>query len=557
MTLTAVEKNISTHYIPYPIDLQNRCISCNAKTTFIYPSAGHTYQDFSGVHKDVLRLHICTNPFCYFNKHPFNPSPLNVLPYKHYSLGVWKWIAQEAKIMKQSPIQIKKRIEKQFEIKMAENTIRDCIKEIDVFLSHEIDKKTRDILKKQKKILIAMDGQKPDDEGNALWLFVDLISNRVLKVVILQSADAQTLHKQVEEILSDYEVELVGGVSDKQNSIISMHKKYYSAIPWQYCHFHFLQNLWNHIEVKDGNLHKELSKIIKGLYILNASKTNKVYFEGLGKRSVREVFHEVELQLRAILKARTKKFEHLRGVEVFGRLSSLVKEMDGALANEDESRRIVKIMKNTLQILQDALNSNREQYETCVSLNLQFQQIRKDLGNEDLSKDEKVVQLDSDFEAIWEKVKGLNEKHEINQLRSFLPRKNTPKSQIEQEWVRLYHSYKSGLFAYYDFPIPAKTNSPMEQAFGQEKAGIIKQMGRKKVGGQIRIQGENRLKQIYAGPVEVQEVISRLGPDYDKDELREGLLKISEQTKKETMLWRNRIFKNNGILVVLNKGKRI
>ena len=38
----------------------------------------------------------------------------------------------------------------------------------------------------------------------------------------------------------------------------------------------------------------------------------------------------------------------------------------------------------------------------------------------------------------------------------------------------------------------------MEQAFGQEKAGIIKQMGRKKVGGQIRIQGENRLKQIYA-----------------------------------------------------------
>lgn len=555
MTLLTTEKNISTHYIPYPIDLQNRCISCHAKTTFIYPSAGHTYQDFSGYHKDIYRLHICTNPFCYFNKHPFNPSPINVLPYKHYSLGVWKWIAQEAKIMKQSPVQIMRRIKTQFGIKMAENTIRDCIKEIDVFLSHEIDKKTRDILKKQKKILMAMDGQKPDDEGNALWLFVDLISNRVLKVVILQSADAQTLHEQVKEILTEYNVELIGGVSDKQNSIVKMHKEYFSDVLWQYCHFHFLQNLWNHIEIKDGNLHKKLSKIVKGLYILSASKTNKVYFEGLGKRSVREVFHEVELQLRAILKARTKKFEHLRGVEVFERLTSLVEEMETALVEEDDTRRIVKIMKSTLEILRNALNSTQEQYETCICLNLQFQQIRKDLGNEDLTKDEKVTLLDSDFETIWEKVKGLNNKHEINQLRSFLPKMDTLKSKIQQEWVRFYHSYRSGLFAYYDFPIPAKTNSPMEQAFGQEKSGIIKQMGRKKVGGQIRIQGENRLKQIYAGPVEIKEVISRIGPDYDKEELKEGLKKLSEKTKEETMLWRNHVFKNNGILEVLNKGK--
>ena len=95
----------------------------------------------------------------------------------------------------------------------------------------------------------------------------------------------------------------------------------------------------------------------------------------------------------------------------------------------------------------------------------------------------------------------------------------------------------------------------MEQSFGQEKAGIIKQMGRKTVGGQIRIQGENRLKHIYAGSIEIKEIINRLGPDYDKDELREGLLKLAEQTKKETMLWRSRVFENNGIFTVLNKGK--
>lgn len=556
MSNSSIEENISTHYIPYPVYLENRCISCNSKVKFVYPSAGHIYQDFSGYHKDIFRLYTCPNPFCSLHKHPFNPSSINVLPYKQYSLAVWKWIAQESKIMKQSPVQIHQRIKKRFEINMAENTIRDCIKEIDVYLSNQIDKKTREILKNQKKILIAMDGQKPDDEGNALWLFVDLISNRVLKVVILQSAEADALYKEVKDILTEYEVELIGGVSDKQNNIINMHKTYFSGILWQYCHFHFLQNLWNHIEVKDGNLHTKWSKIVKGLYILSASKSNKVLFEGLGKMSVRDVFHEMELQLRAILKARTKKFEHLRGIDVYERISSFVIEIEKALIGEDDNRRIVKIMKKTVKILKEGLNSTQEQYETCVNLNIKFQQLRNDLGNEKITKEDKMERLDSDFGKIWEKMKGLNNKNEISELRSFQPKKDTSQSEILQEWVRLYNSYRPGLFSYYDFPIKAKTNSPMEQSFGQEKAAIIKQMGRKKVGGQIRIQGENRLKHIYAGQKEIDEFITQMGPTYNKDELKEGLLKLSEQTKKETMLWRNRIFKNNSVLKVLEKGKQ-
>ncbi|MHA1518720.1 MAG: hypothetical protein ACTSRK_00925 [Promethearchaeota archaeon] len=556
MALSTNEKNYLTHYIHYPIGLEKGCIACHSKVEFVYVSSGHKYKDFSGYHKDIIRLYRCTNPFCSLHKHAFNPSPIDVLPYKRYSLGIWKWIAQESKIMKQSTIQIRNRIETVFGINIAENTIRDAIKEIDVFLSNKIDDETRKILKNQKKILIAMDGQKPDDEGNALWLFVDLISNRVLKVVILKSADSDTLHNLIEEILADFDVELIGGVSDKQNSITTMHKKYYSSIPWQYCHFHFLQNVWNHIEIKDGNLHKKLSNLVKGLYIMSASKSSKVYFEGLGKMSVRDVFHELELQLRAMIKARTKKFDHLRGIEIFERISALVSEMESALKDEDGTRRITKIMKNTLNLLKRGLKENKEQYEICVSLNAQFQVIRTNLGDEGLAKEEKMDKLDSNFDIIWMKMKGLNNKFEIDQLRSFLPQKDTEKSAILQEWVRLYHSYRLGLFAYYEFPVKAKTNSPMEQAFGQEKSGIIKQMGRKKVGGQIRIQGENRLKQIYAGKKEVKEIIDSLGPDYNIEELKEGLQKLADQTMQETMLWRNRVFQNDGLMKVLEKGKK-
>lgn len=556
MALSFTEKNFLTHYIHYPVEYEKGCPACNSKVKFVYVSAGHQYQDFSGYHNDIFRLYKCTNLFCSFSKHAFNPAPIDVLPYKHFSLGIWKWIAQESKILKQSPVQIKNRIATVFGIDIAENTIRDAIKEIDVFLSKKIDVETGKILKNQKKILIAMDGQKPDDEGNALWLFVDLISNRVLKVVILKNADSNTLHNLIEGILKEFDVELIGGVSDKQNSITTMHKKYYSDIPWQYCHFHFLQNLWNHIEVKDGNLHKKLSKMVKELYILTASRSSKVHFEGIGKMSVRDVFHELELQLRAMIKARTKKFEFLRGIDIFERIRSLVKEMEKALMQEDDSRRITKIMKNTFNVLKIGLNECQEQYEDCILLNTQFQEIRQNLGNEALEKVEKIEKLDSNFDSIWKKMKDLNGKSQIDQLRSFQPQKDTSKSAILQEWVRLYHSYRSGLFEYYGFPVKAKTNTPMEQSFGQEKSAIIKQMGRKKVGGQIRIHGENRLKQIYAGQAEVEDIIERLGPEYSKEDLKKGLKKLSDQTKQETLLWRSRVFQNDGLMKVLNKGKK-
>ena len=148
MSNSSIEENISTHYIPYPKYLENRCISCNSKVKFVFPSAGHIYQDFSGYHKDIFRLYFCSNPFSSFHKQPFNPFSINLLPYKQYFLAVWKWIAQESKILKQNPIQIHQRIKKRFEINILENTVKDCINVIDVYLSSQIDKKTREILKK-------------------------------------------------------------------------------------------------------------------------------------------------------------------------------------------------------------------------------------------------------------------------------------------------------------------------------------------------------------------------------------------------------------------------
>ena len=539
---------VDIQYITYPKELDRKCISCGSPVEFLYPSGGHGYTDFQGKIKEIRKFYCCTNPDCELHANPLNPTPLNVLPFKQFSLGIWKWIAQEAKLFKQKPAQICERIHEQFNVEISESTIRKYINEIDAYLSNQIDKRTIQMLKAQGRIILALDGQKPDKNRAALWLFVDLISNRVLKIVILEFADHSTLHALVEEILTFYEVELAGLVSDKQGSIVKMRDTFYPEIPHQYCHFHFLQNLWNHIEVKDGNLHKELSKAVNNLHILTVSKTSKISFEGIGK-------------------ARTRNFEHLRGVEVYERLYRYVEEMDQVLAVEDPDRKIVKLMNKTANSLHHALKETENHYKACIELYKAFQSVRKSLGKEldsktaevkeaSVLKEEKLKVLDEHFEEIWEKVKGFGGIMEKSKLRTFLPQKDTPADLIKQEWVCLYYSYRRGLCAYYDFPILAKTNSPMETKFSQEKSIFISRVGKEQIGSQIRIRGEHVLKQLYAGKQEIREIIKAMGIDYDRAQIIKELNALVCRTKEETKLWKNAIHETLGLKSVLAKGRK-
>ena len=559
---------IKSKYITYPEELNHKCIACGSQVEFCYPSGGHTYAGFFNKIKEIRKFYRCTNLECdLFNK-TFNPTPLNVLPFKRYSLAVWKWIAKEAKIYGQKPVQICERIQGEFGVEISEGTIRNYINEIDVYLSNEIDKKTLEIVSTQGEIILALDGQKPDDKGAALWLFVDLLSNRVLKICLLNSADHLTLHSKVEQILKAYGVKLKALISDKQNSIVKMRDRFYPKVPHQYCHFHFLQNLWNHIEVKDGNLHKKLKKVVNNLYIVSAAKSVKINFDGLGKASIREVFHEVEIVLKSIIKAQSRKFKRLRGINVYEKVSSFVNETEQILLTEDTDHKVVELMKRTSDSLRRSLDEFKEQYEVCVELNKSFQVIRKALRKEpkrdgknaiNLSevKESKMNAMDAQFKEIWKEVKGKCGIDKKSELKSFQPQKDTSRDKIKQEWVRLYHSYRRGLFTYYDLPIPAKTNSPMEGKFGQEKSLFISRVGKKKVGSQIRIHGGAVLKQLYVGKEEVKNHVRALGHEYKREELKEGLESLAQRTHEETNRWKNKINLSAGLKAVLSKVKSL
>jgi len=383
-----------------------------------------------------------------------------------------------------------------------------------------------------------------------------VISNRVLRVAILETADHSALHEIVESILTDYGVKLIGMISDKQNSIVKMHDEFYPDVPHQYCHFHFLQNMWNPLELKDSHLHKELAKEINHLYITSAAKDMKKNVEGLGKQSIRDLFAEIEKDLRKLVKNSSKKFDHLRGIETYDKLSAYIIDIEQTCANEDPSQWIVKMLLKTAASIRERLDANRIAYEAYVALNKQFQEIRALLGNPDLARAEKIMLLDSIFEAIWvetSKKEGITSKDE---LRTLKPSISNTQEQILLEWVRLYRSYRRGLFTYYDFLVPERTNVKIEKKFGEEKTLLFSQCAKTRVGMQVRTRGEYLLKELYAGKDEIKLIIHDIEGEYDMEQVKAGLEELERRVKQETECWKSNLGGIDAIKNVLNIGKK-
>lgn len=548
-----IEKRVDR--VNYPWELDFCCPICGEKVSYCFSNKKHDYIDFDEEIREFRYQYTCTNAQCSMQNVLFNPAPLNVIPGKGYSLAVWKWIAKEHFIHEQKPRQIVARLLDAHDIEISESTVRRYIKEIEVYVAGNIDANTASIIKAQGRILLSLDGQEPDDEGPALWLFVDVLSNRVLRAVLLESANHEVLYGHVQGILSQHGAELVGMISDKQGSIVKMHDKYFQDVPHQYCHFHFLQNMWNHLELRDGHLQKELSKFINRLYITSTSVKNTKILESGERVKVRDIFKEVEKNLKKVVKTRSKKLEHLRGIEAFKNIEEYVQKIEEKCHGEDPDRYVVKWLLETARQLREKLAELAPSNEEHVEMNARFQEVRAILGNPRLAKNEKVAILDGICKDAWDEAHVRAGIERRDQLRTFLPKISSSRDKIILEWVRLYGSYKRGLFAYYEFPVPERTNSPMEKKFGQEKMQLFTRCGKKRVGMQVRLRGPMILKGLYAGKTEIKAIIDEIDQETSFEQIKVGIEELAQRTKEETERWRSRVDADESISRVLERGR--
>ena len=423
--------------ICYPPEWNFACPSCGEKVKFKYADDGKLVHTLKGPIYQVINLYSCSNLMCKFNQIVFNPCPRFDYSQRTYGADVFRHVAEEFLVYELKPRQILKRLTKKYQLKISKDTVRRICDDILKLKSLKIDEKTLEIIKKQGYILLGFDGQDPGGDAPSIWCFMDLISNRILATYKFDMLDYKLLHQTIEDLQQFYGVKTIGWVSDKQNLITKCHDTFYHEIPHQYCQYHFLRNIWDHLEALDSNTYLSLKKTVNSLDIHTRSNSALIFFEGLGKKSVREVFKGVDKDLQRMIKVRNKRLKDLRGIRLFGELSEYQNRMVKILDDKDQTLRFTIILNKTSQNLKNALDKVESYYRASQELIQYFQQIREAFGNENTSQKDKRNIIARIYEDIFIKARKDDPKLNLADCKSFLPNKKKSKTEIMAEWCRL------------------------------------------------------------------------------------------------------------------------
>jgi len=526
-----------TERLGYPKELDLKCPLCEFDVKFQYANDGKLVHTLNGDINQVVNLYKCTNGKCEFHDKAFNPAPRFDYGDRYYGADVFRLVSEEYLIYDLKPDQIYKHLTKKYQLSISPETVNRMCDDILMLKSLKIDEKTLQIIRKQGYILLGFDGQDPGGDAPALWNFMDLISHRVLATRKFDSLDYKTLHHHIEEICEIYGVKIIGWVSDKQNVITKCHDEYYAKIPHQYCQYHFLRNTWNHLAALDSNVYMPLKKTITGLYIHTASKNTTVYFENVGKVSVKEVFKNTDKDLQIMIKARNKAFKELRGIWLYEKLTEYVNKMGEVLRDLDPNFRFTKILTKTATVLKNALKEVICFYDDACELNDDFQQVRQILGENTASKEEKVEKLETIYDVILTKAKKRAPELKEEDLRSFLPDKKKSTAEVLGEWYRLWESYRNGLFEYLGFPDLFKTNMVLELSFSKEKQALFSRVAKGNISHMVATRGEDVLRIKHCT---IEELEADIVEQYSEEIMRRLRAKLRGNIKEQTMKWRTK-----------------
>lgn len=542
--------NYDTIRISYPSGLDNKCIICGNDVTYCYSDNGKLVRTLEGEIYQVVNYYSCTNKDCEMSKIVFNPSPRIDYSGRHFGADVFRFISNEFLLYDAKTSQIIKRLKYEHQFEISIDTVRRMYEDVLKLKSLKIDEKTQEIIKEQGFILLGLDGQDPGGDAPSIWCFMDLVSNRILATRKFDSLDYKKLRKTIEEIEQLYGVKIIGWVSDKQNVLTKCHDEYYSDIPHQYCQSHFLRNTWRHLATLDSNVYLPLKKAINGLYIHSASPNAKVYFENVGKVSVREAFENTDKDLQTMLKVRNKTFKELRGMWLYETVEKYANNIDTVMITLDPSFRFTKIINKTISSLRKALDEVEHYYTDAKLLFKYFQEIRPIFGDEAFSREKRIKKLSKIYEKVLAAAKERDPTLRLEDCRAFLPSKKKSTVEILGEWCRLWGSYLPGLFQYYTFPKAVKTNMDLEKGFSVQKQAIFNRVAKANVWRMVATRGEDYLRIKHC---EQDELGSDIVLQYSEEIVKQLRAELISNIKEITAMGRARSKRYKRFDVDVNK----
>ena len=246
------------------------CPHCGRPMTADYANR-RTVHTLSGVTRLNLTIRRCHNPACAAHKKPYRPEAEGsfALPRHEFGLDVVALIGRLRYAEHRSVPEIRAHLVGR-KVSVSERTVTNLLDRYDELLATALgdDRRLKQVLAAQGKVILALDGLQPDVGHEVLWVIRDVLSGEILLAKSLLSARNQDLADLLLAVKASCPVSVAGIVSDGQHSIRKAVAKAFPGVPYQLCQFHYLREAAKPIYEADRHAKVELKKKARGVRVI-------------------------------------------------------------------------------------------------------------------------------------------------------------------------------------------------------------------------------------------------------------------------------------------------
>jgi hypothetical protein len=203
----------------------------------------------------------CVSPICDYGHLRYRSPEVGRLVLKAHEFGrdVALWAGDQHVREKQSLSRIHKRLVGDFQVPISERSVGNLVDDY-IALCECVAGDTgrlRERLKRQRGIVLCVDGVHFDEGSPVLYVQREVISGEVLyaeRRLARAKDDLVPTLRRTAELAAEIGVRILGVVSDKETSLVPAIAEVFPGIPHQFCQTHFLSNAAEPLKKDDSEL---------------------------------------------------------------------------------------------------------------------------------------------------------------------------------------------------------------------------------------------------------------------------------------------------------------
>jgi hypothetical protein len=217
-----------------------------------------------------LKIRRCEEVTCERYHRPYRPEAEGrwALPGHEFGWPVIAWVGALRYQEHRSVPEIHQALRKRG-VEISERTVGHLLNRYDEVLAVSLtdSRRLRQVLEQQGRVILAVDGLRPDVGHEVLWVVRECVSGEIMLARSMLSAATEDLGALLEAVRAGLpaEVTVAGVISDGQHPIRQAVARVFPGVPHQLCQFHYLREAALPIYEADRHAKKELKKRVRGV----------------------------------------------------------------------------------------------------------------------------------------------------------------------------------------------------------------------------------------------------------------------------------------------------